>query len=598
MVSIWDNMKGVPFPYDVVAKAMSKMVKSKEIKSIWLTDQKKMGVKSNTQICEKGLITWNHFYCEAPGRFVEKKDRNEKISYSTSQTQAFGRSLKELTLNAIETVQDLILENSLYKGAENKKSVKKFMDAKIGYDKAKNKKLFVWDFAAKNKNITGFKNSAIGTLVEDISKGVDIEKAVRSFETKVAPQNYKRSNSIVTKAMIQKARDKVIELNLETALFRRHAVISDLTINNVLFADRSAKKIMNDDPFDTMIKEAPERKTLKKDDKAQNISVEDFFSDIVPKAKAIEVFFEGKHEQNLCSIIAPQYADAPKLFKWDNGFSWSYNGNVTDSIRDKVKKAGGIIDAFLRFSLEWYNTDDLDIHAYEPNGNHIFYRNKGKTHHSSGMLDVDMNVRAESTTPVENIVWKNKNDMLPGKYKIVVHQFTHRNNKDIGFKVEMEYNGMLRHFNYPLEVRQNQTIEVCVFEVDNNKNVKVIDGLESTEKSKTIWNMKTGIYQPVDLVMLSPNFWDDQKIGNKHWFFMLRDCVNEDKSRGFYNEFLSQDLHNHRKVFEHLASKMLVNIEEDPKKQISGLGFSSTIRNEIKCRVQTNNGPRVYIVKF
>ena len=82
--------------------------------------------------------------------------------------------------------------------------------------------------------------------------------------------------------------------------------------------------------------------------------------------------------------------------------------------------------------------------------------------------------------------------------------------------------------------------------------------------------------------MLSPNHWDGQTIGNKHYFFMLEGCTNPDPVRGFYNEFLSEDLRPHRKVFEALSSSMKCIPTKD---QLSGLGFSSTIRNELFVKV-------------
>ena len=84
--------------------------------------------------------------------------------------------------------------------------------------------------------------------------------------------------------------------------------------------------------------------------------------------------------------------------------------------------------------------------------------------------------------------------------------------------------------------------------------------------------------------MFSPNFWDGQKgIGNKHYFFMLEGCTNTDTPRGFFNEFLNQDLMEHKRVFEVLGNKMSVKESDN---QLSGLGFSSTKRDSIIVKVE------------
>ena len=84
--------------------------------------------------------------------------------------------------------------------------------------------------------------------------------------------------------------------------------------------------------------------------------------------------------------------------------------------------------------------------------------------------------------------------------------------------------------------------------------------------------------------MNSPNYWDENNQGNKHVFFMLDGC-KADTARGFYNEFLSSELHEHRKVFEYLGNKMKV---EPTDEQISGVGFSTTQRNSVVLKVQSN----------
>ena len=63
--------------------------------------------------------------------------------------------------------------------------------------------------------------------------------------------------------------------------------------------------------------------------------------------------------------------------------------NIADSIKEKVRAAGGQTEGFLRCSLAWSNYDDLDLHVVEPNNLEIYYSNRiGR---SGGKLDVDEN---------------------------------------------------------------------------------------------------------------------------------------------------------------------------------------------------------------
>ena len=96
--------------------------------------------------------------------------------------------------------------------------------------------------------------------------------------------------------------------------------------------------------------------------------------------------------------------------------------------------------------------------------------------------------------------------------------------------------------------------------------------------------------------MLSPNHWcNTVPTGNKHFMFILDGCQTKDTVRGFYNEFLSNDLTPHRKVFEVLASKMQVQPDTE---QLAGIAFSSTVPNDLVVKLTDSSSTRMYKIKF
>lgn len=581
LVSIWD-IETNEEAYQVVADALSELVKSQSINNIFLHYEKTLGTNFNNQLLENGeLIKWNHFYFELPNQFVKRGDTiGPLLSEMRSCKDVFKRGLSEITLDSAETVLELIEQNSLYRGAEHKGAIDLFLIHKKAFDLLTNEEgqdNYCWINSVAIGSTARIRNTAIGTLLVDISDGKDLDEAVRLFESKVAPTNYKRPSAVITKSMIANAQKMVGELGIKDSLQRRYATVEDITINNILFADRTTKGEM--DIFDELTKEAPTKvKDLKK---VEEVSISTFIDTILPKADSIEVMFENSHINNLMSLIAPQNPDAPPIFKWGNNFSWAYNGEVADSIKERVKKAGGNVNGVLRCSLSWFNYDDLDIHVREPNGNHIYYGNSGQRHRSSGVLDVDMNVQSDgSRNAVENIVWTNKSKMVEGEYEIFINNYTQRESIDVGFDVEIEYNGVIHTFHYGKRVVGN--IGVAKFEFSKESGIKFIKSLPSTQASKEIWGISTHQFQKVSCVMRSPNHWDGEKTGNLHWFFILEGCKNGKESRGFFNEFLKEDLRDHRKVFEVLGSKMKT---AESNNQLSGVGFSSTQRNSIFCRV-------------
>lgn len=585
LISIWDIEIG--HQYQVVADSLSELVKSAQVRDVFFKSEQNMGVDNNKQLLDNGnVVTWNHFYYKLPSKFVKNGTLSSDQAKERSNKQVWQRSFEELTLESAETVLELIEQKSLYRGEEHKSFVETFIKFKREFDKLseEDRDNYCW---TKSESI-GIRNTVIGTLLVDISDGKELDVAVTAFESKVAPTNYKRPTAIVTQSMIKSAQKKVQELGLEDSLARRYATVEDISVNDILFVDRATKKAMN--VFDEMVQETPSN--VKKFDKIEEVDIETFVNDLLPKAESVEVLFENNQANNLVSLIAPQNKNSKNMFKWGNNFSWTYNGEVADSIKERVKNAGGNVTGVLRCSLSWFNYDDLDIHIIEPNGNHIFY-SQPKNTYTSGVLDVDMNATGgNSRNAVENITWTNKSRMQEGLYKLYINNYALRENIDVGFDVEIEYAGKIHTFHYDRKVVGNVT--VAEFEFSRKKGVTFKNSLPPSQSSKEFWGINTNNFHKVSTVMYSPNYWNGEKTGNKHYFFMLENCKSDKAAKGFFNEFLKDDFREHRKVFEILGSKMKAEYSDN---QLSGLGFSSTKRSQLVCKL-TGNFARTIKINF
>jgi len=87
---------------------------------------------------------------------------------------------------------------------------------------------------------------------------------------------------------------------------------------------------------------------------------------------------------------------------------------------ERLEREGGA-SGEVQISLAWDDYNDLDLHLFCPSGERIYFNNKKSE--CGGHLDVDMNVRPVSNTPVENIVWAG--DAPLGTYKVGVHFYKH-----------------------------------------------------------------------------------------------------------------------------------------------------------------------------
>jgi hypothetical protein len=374
VVSIWDIVP-TGTGYDTVAKALLAAVRSRPIANVYKHYERSVGTDKSFEQLVDGQKAWEHFFINLPTSAVASKHTLPTLfGQKRTAYDMLNRAMETITDEAVDTVLELINQNSIYRGAEHLVTVQRFKNM-VGRSKLfrHSRDVFVWkEVEAGNQAVNFIRNSVIGTLLVDLSDGVSLDRAVASFESKVAPANYKRPTALVTKAMIESAKKKVAELGLLSALERRYATIDDIKINDILFANATARRVIVKDVFEEL---AGTVKANPKLDKVEEVTIEKFLADILPTATGIELLVENRHAGNLVSLIAPVDPTAPGMFKWDNGFSWSYNGNMADSIKERVKAAGGNVTGELCCRLAWDYTDDLDFHMLEPDC-HLFYCHK------------------------------------------------------------------------------------------------------------------------------------------------------------------------------------------------------------------------------
>lgn len=583
-VSIWDFQTNHP-TYQPVIDALSKIIHAAPISEVFVTKLDHYGVEKNFDKTEgeKKIITWNHFFLKLPSKFVNRGGDSDGAirGQQMDLKNSLRRSLEEISVDAVDTILELISSGSLYKGEEFKAILEKFQSVQLEFNRLKTseeKDLFCWSRShVLGGAICTMRTTMIGTLLMDVTEGKPLVGAVLSYEAKAAPTNYKRPKAIFTQKMLDEAKKTLEKEGLIDSLGRRFANIQDITVNNILFVNRNVVKKISDDPFDSL--SAKVQKNPKAFDRIEEIPVEKFIKDVLPKSNNLELFFENRHSSNMVSLIAPKNPEAPSLFKWNNAFSWAYSGNIADSMKERVKAAGGKVDGVLRFSIQWnenqINQNDFDAHCKEPNQNVIYYGNK-HGHKSSGDLDVDIIHPNKGVPAVENITWSNIKAMPEGIYTFYVNTFSNRGGDD-GFRAEIEFDGQIFQFEYPHSTKTGQNVVVAKVEYTKKNGFRMVESLDSKQSSKTIWALQTNNFLPVSVCMASPNYWDEQQgIGHKHYFFMLNGCISDERHNGFFNEFLKETFDKHRNVFEALGSKMKV---EDSPDQLSGVGFSTTKRN-------------------
>lgn len=554
---------------------------------------------------------FHHMHVDMPAVFINKsKNSNESIMGPARQSRdVFARGLREIPTDTLELVIDLIKQGSLLNGDAYLSKVEVFARLskefhKVSADKQDN---WLWK-TAHGLAIASFRNEVIGTLCTDLAEGVDINIACQAWNKKVDPANFMKVTAPITEKQKKEAAQFAEENGYMESFNRRLATMKDILVPEILHINEGDSKnaVKPVTVFDKLKPTASTRHKRSEFDGVEEIHIDKFMSDILPSCTAVEVFLTNSHESSLVNLTTPESPDSKPIFKWDNNFSWTFNGNLAgkSQIKEAVKLAGGAVDGVLNFRLAWNDgpsmndNSDLDAWATEPRGNRIGFSTdyrRGRTPGRSpfsGQLDVD-NTNPNGKLAVENITWNDGSRMHDGIYTLTVHQYNARNSQ--GFKAEIEFGGQTYLYVYDRPVSQSQRIDVATVTLANGEfTIKHLIP-ESGVSSKDIYGLETNKFHRANLICLSPNYWGDNAVGNKHFLFMLEGCYTENSIRTFHNENLKSDLlENHRKVMDVLGSQCTVIGD---KKQLAGLGFNATVRDELIVRLSGSH-KRVVKIKF
>lgn len=174
--------------FEPVAKAMSDFVRRHCVTDVYVSKFKKIGTEYNYEQYEDGTMKkWEHFQIILDDKFVDKTACSiGDIKGGFRDTKnVFKRSLDEISMDALDTVLELINSNTLYKGEEWKTILMEFKKYKKEYGKLSSddvRDLYAWENSVKAGITIGrIRNHSIGTLLVNVSDDMDLDTAVKNM---------------------------------------------------------------------------------------------------------------------------------------------------------------------------------------------------------------------------------------------------------------------------------------------------------------------------------------------------------------------------------------------------------------------------------
>ena len=591
-------------PYESIAKnaTVFKLGIDKNVKRYTKEEAEKFGVVQPNEI-----RTFNHMHLHLPKQFVDFSGKSIEaiMSYYRDDKNVFQRAMETISLDTLYLVRDLINQGSLLDGQTHLYKIEQIIPLKKEYDELRSwyiSKTINWCWIISYKlPYAKFRNELIGVLCSELSEGKELNEACQAWNKRVDPANYMKATAPITKKQIEEAKKFVEENGYVESFDRRFATIDDIKASEILHINEGKGDIKSVSIFDS-VKSTSTRHKRSEFDGVEEVSIDKFMQDILPGCTSVEAFLSNKHEGNLVSMTTANVKESKPIFKWDNNYSWTFNGNLAgkSQIKEAVKTAGGKVDGILRFSLVWNDTNggdnsDLDAWCEQPDRVRIGHstpfrrdRNNNSLSSCKGQLDLD-NTNPSGKLAVENIYFTDIKYLKSGIYKFWVNQFHARNSQ--GFKAEIEFNGEIYNYEYKKPVSGIIVIAEVMF---SKGEFSIKHFLPETQSTKDLYGLQTEQFHKVNLVCLSPNHWNNNNVGNKHYFFMLDKCKCPTSLRSFHIENLLPELAQHRKVLEVLGT---TNMIQPSDKQLSGLGFNATVKDELIVKLQGTH-KRVVKIKF
>jgi hypothetical protein len=449
----------------------------------------------------------------------------------------------------------------------------------------------------------------IATLLEDITEGLTFEAIKGRWATKMAPSQYMRAQAAPSAGNIAQAEKIIATLNAAGALARRYARLDEL----VYFLWRSPAATGSAAPAapagGVFAHLTPKAKpaAAKPAAPGKTITWEEFQHSVLPEALRIEAQVPASPDR-FAALVTAAHPEAPPILQWDseearNPMSWYYAAGIDAEIRRRVLQAGGTHEGCdIRASLLWNNRNDLDLHAETPAREHIYFGNKKAG--CGGWLDVDMNVRGETETPVENIRWL-KGVAKAGHYRFYVqnYRFHESLHSPTPFRLELEVSGEVYHADVVIspsrQTGASSDVTVAEFTyVPGQKLAAAPAGLRPAQAGAA-WNVTPGQWVPVTCIVPSPNLWGDRplKQHGRHLLFLLEGCRDtvQGLGRGFFVETLRSEFHPIRSTLEAYAAS--APIEGAGEANTCGLGMSDQSPWNLPLRVTTATGTTTYLVE-
>lgn len=329
------------FFYNAV-KAVRDIVNNSKVTGAFITSEKRLGTPKTG--------VWTHMAVEVP------KDMQYRNALKTAHQAACDKdedfkllisAINRYAADTVKTAVNLLNSNTLSRSSKFIDQAKWLLEIREGRDDKKDFSSYAniirkkaYEAPAGFCHISG---SVLGSLLDDIQDGLDVNTITHKFNDKVDPLKYHRPQVAPGAANVKRAEEIVAKLGLANSLKRRFATMID--IQTVWRPRDSVFGGFTNPGIFANVKAKEDYHYIKNDISPRTVTMtwEKFQRTVLPEAKKIEMYVGSGRHAFSALVTAADY-DAPPIISWDSeehrnpvswylyhGGSYSYDWGVGSS---------------------------------------------------------------------------------------------------------------------------------------------------------------------------------------------------------------------------------------------------------------------------
>lgn len=298
-----------------VALVYAEIISKARVTGVFVTSEKRLGV------ARTGI--WSHMCVDVPENILHTSRLDTAYQAACKKNEDFKMlqyAYNKYSTRTVMTAVNLLRSESLYRGEKTLGVAEWFLVVKEQANELHDRfrTNYLWLKAATAPS--GFchvSSSMIGTFLDDIHEGYELDTVKARFNAKMNPLKYQRPQVAPGRANVARAEEIIKKLNMQTSLVRRFARIEEVKLEWSQAIDSAIATTSG--VFAGIKTKDDEKKELfdrKLQPDATTMTWEKFRRTVLPHAMKIEMYVSD-FKSNFAALVGPADYYAPPIIVWD-----------------------------------------------------------------------------------------------------------------------------------------------------------------------------------------------------------------------------------------------------------------------------------------